>query len=79
MLEKFHYALLANDNIRFSNEDFHKVTFIPNQRNILAVDLDKINFDNGNNFDEDGSDTIIHFRLLAWCSKFKKRKALEKR
>ena len=39
---------------------------IANQRHILAVDLDKINLDNDNNFDEHDPDTIIHARLLAW-------------
>ena len=41
-------------------------------KDILTVDLDKSNLDNDNNFDEDDLDTIIHARLLAWCSKFKK-------
>ena len=44
---------------------------------ILGVDLDKINLDNDNNFDEDDPDTIIHVRLLAWHSKFEKCKALK--
>ena len=44
---------------------------------ILSVNLNNINRDN--NFDEDDPDTIIIIRLLAWCSKFKKRKALKKR
>ena len=65
MVEKFDNASRANDDILFYNEDFDKVTFISNQRHILAVDLDKINLHNDNNFDEDDSDTIIHVRLLA--------------
>ena len=56
----------------FFNEDFDKVTFIANQRYIV-VDLEKINLDNDNNFDEDDTDTIIHVRLLVWRSKFEKR------
>ena len=44
---------------------------------ILRVNLNNINRDN--NFDEDDPDTIILIRLLAWYSKFKKRKALKKR
>ena len=44
---------------------------------ILCVNLININPDN--NFDEDDPDTIIFIRLLAWHSKFKKRKALKKR
>ena len=31
-----------------------------------------------NNFDEDDPDTIIHIRLLAWHTKFEKRKELKK-
>ena len=79
MLEKFDNALKAHDDILFYNEDFHKVTFIANQRHIPAVDLDKINFDNDNNFDEDYPNTIIiHATLLARRSEFKKCKALKK-
>ena len=65
MVEKFDNSSRANDDILFYNEDFDRVTFISNQRHILAVDLDKINLHNDNNFDEDDSDTIIHVRLLA--------------
>ena len=79
MLEKFDNALHANNDILFYNEDFDKVTFITNQRHILTVDLDKINLNNDNNSDKDDLDTIIHVRLLACLSKFKKRKALKKR
>ena len=55
------------------------ISFIANQRHISAVGHDEINLDNNNNFDEDDPDTIIHVKLLAWCSKFKKSKALKKR
>ena len=37
MLEKLHNALHANDDIIFYNRNFDKVTFIANQRHILAV------------------------------------------
>ena len=76
MLENFDNALHANDDILFYNEDFDKVTFIANQKHILAVDLDKINLES--NFDEDDPDTIIYIRILAWRSKSKKCKALKK-
>ena len=79
MLEKFDNALFANNDMRFYDENFDKVEFIANQRHILAVDLDKINIHNDKNFDENDPDTFIHVRLLAWCNKFKKRKALKKR
>ena len=68
ILETFHDALLANNDILFSDD----------QMCIVGVDLDKINLDNDNNFDEDDPETIIYLRLLAWCYKFEKRKALKK-
>ena len=79
MLRKFDKVLLAADKILVFNEDFNKVTFIANQRHILAVDLDKINLDNDKKFDEDDPDSVIHVRPLAWHSKFEKCKALKKR
>ena len=45
---------------------------------ILSVDLYNINLDD-TNYDEGDQETIIHIRLLAWHSKFKKRTALKKR
>ena len=57
--------------IYFFNDDFNKVTLTANQRHILALGLDE-----DNSFDEDDPDTIIHVRLLAWCNKFEKHKAL---
>ena len=79
MLEKLDNALHANGDILPYNEDFNKVTFIACQRHILSADLDKAKLDNYNNFYEDFPDTIIRFRLLAWRSNFKKRKALRKK
>ena len=60
MLEKFHDAFNANDNILFFEEDFSKVKFFADQMGKLEVYLYKINFNYDNNFDEDDSDTIIH-------------------
>ena len=65
-------------DILFYNEDFDKVTLIAKQRHIVAVDIDKINLDNDNNFYDDDSDTIIHVRLLVWRNEFQKRKAFKK-
>ena len=78
MLEKLDNFLHANDDILFYNEDLNKVTFIACQRHILSADLDKIKFGIDSNFYEDYPDTIIHVRLLAWHSNFKKRKAFKK-
>ena len=38
--EKLDNVLHANDDILFHNDNFEKITFIANQRHILAVDLD---------------------------------------
>ena len=70
MLEKVDNALHTNDNIHFCNEDFDTVTFIANQRHILAVDFDTINVDNSKIFYEDDPDTITDVRLFVWCTKF---------
>ena len=78
MLEKLDNALRANDDILFYDEDFEKVIIIACQRHILAADIDQINLDNDNNFEENNPDTIFHVRLLTWCSKFKKHKTLKK-
>ena len=39
MLEKFHDALFANDNILFFDGGFSKVTFFVNEMGILGVDF----------------------------------------
>ena len=52
------------------------VTFCRNEMGFLVGNLNNFNLDN--NLDEDDSDTIIFITLLAWQSKFRKRKALEK-
>ena len=77
ILEAFDNKLLPNEDLVFFNEDFNnKVTFIAKQRHVLSVGLDKINFDENDNFDEDDPYTVIHVKLFGWLSKFKKRKAL---
>ena len=42
-----------------------------NQMGSLVVDLDNINLDDNNNFNEDNPDTITYVRLLAWRNNFK--------
>ena len=79
MFEKFVKSLLTDNDILFFNEDINNVTFIANQRHILGVDLDKVNLDNDNKFDENDPDTTVHVRLLAFPGKIEKSKALIKR
>ena len=72
MLENIDNVLHSNDEILFYKYDFDKVIFIAFQRHILSAELDKINLDNDNDFDEDDPDTVIHVILLAWHRKNKK-------
>ena len=69
--------MYADDGLLFLDEDFGDVTFCCDELGILSGNVNNINLDN--NFDEDDPDTIILIRLLAWHSKFEKRKALKKK
>ena len=70
-------ALYADENIIYVDEDFCNVVFICNEFGFLNIDHNCINLDN-DNFDKDDLVTIVHVRILAWCIKFEKRKALKK-
>ena len=76
MIKNLFTALYAGENILYSNEDSDNAAFSCNEMGILNIDLNNINLDN--NFDEDGPETIILIRLLAWHIKFEKRKTLKK-
>ena len=78
MIKKLYTALYADDSLLFFDEDSSNVTFCCNEMSILIIDLNNINPDNDNNFDEDDLDTIILVCLLAWHSKLKKYKTLTK-
>ena len=73
VIKKFYTASYADDNF---DEVSGNVTFCCNEMGIFGVNLNNISFDN-TNYEEDDPDTIILVRLLAWYSKFKKRKALK--
>ena len=60
------------------NEDFNKVRFISNQRHILAVDLDEINLDEGNHFDEDDPDILFMSDFWLGVVNLKNTKHLKK-
>ena len=76
MIEKLFTALYADENILYFNEDSSNVVFNCNEMGILNTDINNINLDK--DYDEDDPDTIILIRLLAWHTKFEKRKALKK-
>ena len=77
MIKTFFTDFYADENILFFGEDSSNVVFICNGMSIFNIDLNNINLDD-TNYDEDDPDTIILIRLLAWHSKFKKRKNLQK-
>ena len=56
--------MYANENILYFDEGFDDAIFNCNEMSILNIDLANISLDD--NFDEDGPDTIIFIRLLAW-------------
>ena len=68
MIKKRYTALYTDNFLLFFDEDCGDVAFGFN--GICILD---------NNFGEDGPDTIVFIRLLAWHSKFKKHKALKKK
>ena len=72
MIKNFFTALYADKNIFYFNEDSVNVVFLCHEMGILNIDLMNINLDNV--FDEDDPDTITLTRLLAWHNEFEKRK-----
>ena len=62
-VRKLHESLFTNDDKVFFDEDFCNVTFFADQVGTLKVDLDKINLDSVD-FYEDDPRTIIHVRRL---------------
>ena len=72
MIKKLYNALFIDDDKPFFDEDSGYVTFSSDEMGILSVDLNNINLDCAN-FYEDDHKTVIHVRLLAWQWKtFKK-------
>ena len=76
MIKKLFTALYADENILYFDKDFGNAVFNCDEMGILNIDLININLDN--NFDEDDPVTIIYVRLLAWHIKFQKHEALKK-
>ena len=77
MIEKLYAALYADDGLLFFDEDSSNIIFCSDEMGILRVNLNNINHDD-TNYEENDPDSVIHVRLLAWHSKFGKRKALKK-
>ena len=66
-------ALYTDKNMLYFNEYSSNAIFNCNEMGILTIDISNINLDD-NNYDEDGPDTIVLIRLLAWHNKFEKCK-----
>ena len=76
MIHKLLTSLYADDNVLYFNEDSGDFIFSFNEIGILSIDLNNINLDDTN---KDETETVIDVRLLAWHSKFEKRKTPKKR
>ena len=74
MIKKLFTALYVDENVLYFDEDSGNVVFNCNERDIHDIDLKNINLDNDFNVDDPG--TIIHVILLAFHTRFEKRKAL---
>ena len=69
-----YYLMMIQSSI---NEDSGNFIFSSDEMGFLCVDLNNINLDNVN-FYEDCPETIIHVRLLAWCNIFQLCKTFQK-
>ena len=72
------------NEVVFSNDDKDLdyivpdiVTFVSDDMGIKTISLNVINLDD-NNFNEDGREIVIHVKLIAWCIKYRQRKASKK-
>ena len=74
MIKKLHNTLFTDDDIPFSDEDSGNVTFFGGEMGIPSVDLNNVNLDDVNVY-EDDPEASIHVRLMAWCNRLKQRKA----
>ena len=77
MIEKLYNALFADDNIFFFDKDSGNVTFSRNEIGVIWVDLNYINLDD-TNFYEDVHKPVIQVRLSTWRNNLKQRKLFKK-
>ena len=77
MIKKLYNALFADIDILFFDEDSGNVTFSSEEMGIFSLDLNNIDFDDSN-FYEDDPRTTIHVRLLACIVDINNAKHLKK-
>ena len=75
-LKKPDDVVFSNDAIVFVNSVSDNITFFSDNMGLVNVDRNNIGL-HGDNFDD--IETIMHFRLLAWCNRCNQRKAFKKR
>ena len=72
MLEKLDDVVLSNEDIDLDDIDLDIVTFFSYSVGLCNTDLNNINLDD-DNFYEDDPEIIIHVRLTAWHKACKKK------
>ena len=79
-IKRFNGALFAHDDILFIDEDSRNATLPIDEMVFIEIsaDLDDISLDEIN-FDKHDPETIIHVRLMAWCSRYKQCKACKRK
>ena len=70
-------VVFSNDDKDLDYIDPDIVTFVSDDMGIKTISLNVINLDD-NNFNEDGREIVIHVKLIAWCIKYRQRKASKK-
>ena len=69
--------LVFNDHVDLDDIDSDIIIFFGEEVGLNTIDFDDINLDDVN-CDGDDPETIIHVRLMAWCSSYKQHKACKK-
>ena len=69
--------LVFNDHVDLDDIDSDIIIFFGDEVGLNTIDFDDINLDDVN-CDGDDPETIIHVRLMAWCSSYKQHKACKK-
>ena len=70
MFEKLDNFVLSNDNIDLDDTKSGIVTFFSDDLILVTKDLNNINLD-GDNFDENDPEIIIHDWIMACCNRYK--------
>ena len=77
IFEILNEVVFSNDDKDLDYIDPDNVTFVSDDMGIKTISLNVINLDD-NNFNEDGREIVIHVKLIAWCIKYRQRKASKK-